>query len=93
MPSDLEHKNLPFFRKIIYSRKKSKSTVFKNTIDNFFLDCGMSERLFILLQSLVASCQSLDTTNLDHLETELWKLIGNEEKDLLRILVKIYLDF
>jgi hypothetical protein len=48
--------------------------------------------MFILLQSLVAVCQSLDTTNLDHLESELWKLVGNEERELLRILVKIYLD-
>ncbi|RZC40572.1 hypothetical protein BDFB_002189 [Asbolus verrucosus] len=54
--------------------------------------CAMSERMFILLQSLVAVCQSLDITNLDHLESELWKLFGNEERELLRILVRIYLE-
>ncbi|XP_044252928.1 40-kDa huntingtin-associated protein [Tribolium madens] len=54
--------------------------------------CGMSQRMFILLQSLVAACQSLDTSNLDHLENELWKMVGKEERELLRILVQIYLD-
>lgn len=54
------------------------------------LDCGMSEIMFILMQSLVLTCQSLDTTSLSDLETELWSLLSTEQRDLLRILVKIY---
>lgn len=52
----------------------------------------MSEKMYILLQSLVATCQSSDTSNLDYLESELWELLENEERELLRILCKIYLE-
>ncbi|KAJ8965130.1 hypothetical protein NQ314_004355 [Rhamnusium bicolor] len=50
----------------------------------------MTEKMFILLQSLVTICQSLDTSGLVDLESEFWQLLSKQEKELLRILVKIY---
>ncbi|ERL95412.1 hypothetical protein D910_12676 [Dendroctonus ponderosae] len=52
--------------------------------------CRMTERLFILLQSLVTSCQSRSTTNLVEIEADFWPYLSTEQKDLLRILVKTY---
>lgn len=51
----------------------------------------MSEDMFILMQSLVMICQSGDTSNLPEVEGELWTFLSDEQKDLLRILVRIYL--
>ena len=51
---------------------------------------GMSEDLFILLQSLVLTCQSTDTSTLPDLEGQLWGFLSTEEQSLLRALVKIY---
>lgn len=51
---------------------------------------GMSEDLFILLQSLVLTCQSTDTSTLPDLEGQLWGFLSTEEQNLLRTLVKIY---
>lgn len=50
----------------------------------------MSEMLFILLQSLVVICQSLDKSSLEDLEVELWPFLSAEQKDLLRLLIKLY---
>lgn len=55
-----------------------------------FLACKMSENMFLLLQSLVTICQSLDTSGLIDLESEFWPLLSKQQKELLRILVKSY---
>ncbi|KAJ8923349.1 hypothetical protein NQ315_001907 [Exocentrus adspersus] len=52
--------------------------------------CKMTENMFILLQSLVTMCQSLDTRGLIDLESEFWPLLSKQQKELLRILVKSY---
>ncbi|CAG9817589.1 unnamed protein product [Phaedon cochleariae] len=58
--------------------------------DNSLKACRMKEDTFLLLQSLVTICQSLDTSSLVDLETDFWKILSKEEKELLRILVKTY---
>ncbi|CAG9864284.1 unnamed protein product [Phyllotreta striolata] len=52
--------------------------------------CKMTENVFNLLNSLVMTCQSLDTSSLVELETELWSILSKEQKELLRILLKTY---
>ncbi|KAL3273489.1 hypothetical protein HHI36_014930 [Cryptolaemus montrouzieri] len=52
--------------------------------------CKMSEYMFILLESLVTTCQSADTSGLVDLEEKLWPLFTSEQKDLLCVLVRIY---
>ncbi|KAJ8975038.1 hypothetical protein NQ317_008978 [Molorchus minor] len=52
--------------------------------------CKMTEKMFLLLQSLVTICQSLDTSSLVDLESEFWNVLPKQEKELLRILVRIY---
>ncbi|XP_023022583.2 huntingtin-associated protein 40 kDa [Leptinotarsa decemlineata] len=58
--------------------------------DSSLRACRMTEEMFLLLQSLVTTCQSLDTSSLLDLESDFWKLLFKEEKELLRILVKTY---
>ncbi|XP_030745347.1 factor VIII intron 22 protein-like [Sitophilus oryzae] len=58
--------------------------------DSVVQACQMSENLFILMQSLVIICQSLDTSSLQHLESEFWRFLSSDQKDLLRILVRLY---
>lgn len=50
----------------------------------------MSEHLFILIQSLVMACQSLDTAALPEIEADLWPFLSDELKDLLRKLIRQY---
>lgn len=52
--------------------------------------CKMSEKLFLLMQSIVIICQSLDTSNLQEIESDFWPYLDTQQKDLLRTLVKIY---
>jgi len=52
--------------------------------------CSMSEELFLLLQSLVITCQSLDTSSLPYLEGSLWPHLSTDQKSLLRSLVLVY---
>lgn len=52
--------------------------------------CKMPGKLFILMQSLVISCQSLDASSLVDIEFEFWEFLSTEQKDLLRRLVKTY---
>ncbi|XP_018568149.1 factor VIII intron 22 protein-like [Anoplophora glabripennis] len=52
--------------------------------------CKMTDNMFLLLQSLVTICQSLDTTGLIDLESEFWPLLSKQQKELLRILVRSY---
>lgn len=59
--------------------------------DKSLIACRMSEKLFLLMQSLVMICQSLEINALPELESELWPYFSKEQKDLLRILVKTYL--
>jgi len=47
----------------------------------------LSEELFLLMQSLVMSCQSRDVNELSELEKDLWKFFDNEEKHLLHLVV------
>ncbi|KAF4519539.1 hypothetical protein B566_EDAN009442 [Ephemera danica] len=49
----------------------------------------LSEDLFLLLQSVVMACQTHDTESLSHLETDLWPLLSSDQRDLMRILVKV----
>ncbi|XP_060521285.1 40-kDa huntingtin-associated protein-like [Cylas formicarius] len=58
--------------------------------DKSIESCHMSEKMFLLLQSLVIMCQSFDTNGLTELEGEFWPLLSNEQKDLLRLLVGTY---
>ncbi|KAF7265212.1 hypothetical protein GWI33_021323 [Rhynchophorus ferrugineus] len=58
--------------------------------DNILQACKMSEMLFILLQSLVVICQSLDKSSLEDLEVEFWPFLSSEQKNLLRVLIKLY---
>lgn len=58
--------------------------------DESIKDCQMSEYVFILLESLVTTCQSADTSCLNDLEMKLWPLLNKNQRDLLRILVQIY---
>lgn len=58
--------------------------------DSSLQTCRMSEKLFLLMQSLVIICQSLDTSSLEDIESEFWEFLSTEQKDLLRILVKLY---
>ncbi|KAK5641906.1 hypothetical protein RI129_010453 [Pyrocoelia pectoralis] len=51
----------------------------------------MCEELFLLLQSLVITCQTCDTTSLPYLESQLWPFLSVDQKTLLRTLVLIYL--
>ncbi|XP_022916708.1 40-kDa huntingtin-associated protein [Onthophagus taurus] len=51
---------------------------------------GISEDLFILLQSIVLTCQSLDYSTLPDLEAQLWKYLNVKQRDLLRNLIKTY---
>ncbi|XP_015109141.1 factor VIII intron 22 protein [Diachasma alloeum] len=62
---------------------------FTSIEDNWSANTHMSEDEFILLQSLVLACQSKDNYSLLALENDLWKFLDTEQKDLLRILVKI----
>lgn len=48
----------------------------------------LSEKLFLCLQSLVMACQCGDTDSLVLLENDLVTLLTDEQKNLLRILVK-----
>nr|CAH7760628.1 unnamed protein product [Callosobruchus chinensis] len=50
----------------------------------------MSAELFLLLQSLVTICQSVDTSSLVDLETDFWPWLSKQQKELLRTLVKNY---
>lgn len=52
--------------------------------------CGMPEVLFVLIQSLVLTCQSLDTSALPRLEGELWRYFSKDQKCLMRTLVDVY---
>lgn len=54
------------------------------------LECKMSERLFILMQSLVTICQSADTSSLVDIEWDFWPFLSTQQKDLLRILIRMY---
>lgn len=47
----------------------------------------LSEELFLLMQSLVMSCQSRDVNELSELEKDLWKFFDNEQKHLLHLVV------
>jgi hypothetical protein len=47
----------------------------------------LSEELFILMQSLVMTCQSRDFQELADLEKYLWKFLDNEQKHLLHLVV------
>lgn len=47
----------------------------------------ISEELFILMQSLVMSCQAKDFQELADLEKDLWKFLDNEQKHLLHLVV------
>ncbi|XP_057667787.1 40-kDa huntingtin-associated protein-like isoform X1 [Diorhabda carinulata] len=58
--------------------------------DGSLTACRMSESMFYLLRSLVTVCQSLDRSSLIDLETDFWKVLSKEQKELLRILLKIY---
>lgn len=58
--------------------------------DSTIIACCMSEELFLLLQSLVITCQSLDTSSLPYLENSLWQYLSADQKNLLRTLVLIY---
>ncbi|KAL1498182.1 hypothetical protein ABEB36_009019 [Hypothenemus hampei] len=58
--------------------------------DPIVLACRMSDELFILMQSIVTICQSLDPSSLNHIESEFWPFLSILQKDLLRTLVKIY---
>ncbi|KAK4873930.1 hypothetical protein RN001_013290 [Aquatica leii] len=51
----------------------------------------MSEELFLLLQSLVITCQTCDKSSLPYLENQLWSYLNVDQKTLLRTLVLIYL--
>ncbi|CAH1999319.1 unnamed protein product [Acanthoscelides obtectus] len=50
----------------------------------------MSAELFLLLQSLVTICQSVDTSGLVDLEADFWPWLSKQQKELLRTLVKNY---
>lgn len=52
------------------------------------LEIGVSEELFILLQSLIMACQASDTQALSSLEAELRPFLSVEQNTLLRILMK-----
>lgn len=52
----------------------------------------LSEELFLCLQSLVMACQSNDSDSLILLEDDLINYLNNEQKNLLRILVKQMLE-
>ncbi|XP_044759454.1 40-kDa huntingtin-associated protein-like [Coccinella septempunctata] len=58
--------------------------------DDSIKNCQMSEYIFSLLESLVTTCQSADTSSLNDLEKKLWPLLNRNQRDLLRVLVQIY---
>ncbi|CAH0564276.1 unnamed protein product [Brassicogethes aeneus] len=58
--------------------------------DSSLRACKMTEKMFLLMQSLVTICQSVDTSNLISLEGEFWNLLEKSEKELLRVLVQSY---
>ncbi|KAG5881220.1 hypothetical protein JTB14_035480 [Gonioctena quinquepunctata] len=58
--------------------------------DSSLKACRMTEETFLLLQSLVTTCQSLDTSSLLDLESDFWQILFKQGKELLRILVKTY---
>ncbi|KXJ25489.1 factor VIII intron 22 protein [Exaiptasia diaphana] len=47
----------------------------------------LCEELFILMQSLVMTCQARDARELAELEKDLWKFLNNEQKHLLHLVV------
>ncbi|KAL1115981.1 hypothetical protein AAG570_005476, partial [Ranatra chinensis] len=47
----------------------------------------LGEELFLLLQALVMSCQSQDAESAQRLESDLWKHLSAEQKDMLRIIL------
>lgn len=59
-------------------------------IDKSLSQLGMSDAFFLLLQSLVLTCQANDVTCTAHLENELWQFLNAQQKDLLRVLLQIY---
>ncbi|CAG9831789.1 unnamed protein product [Diabrotica balteata] len=61
-----------------------------DTNDESLKACRMTSEIFYLLCSLVTICQSLDTSSLVDLESDFWKVLSKEQKELLRILLRIY---
>ncbi|KAK9888208.1 hypothetical protein WA026_000476 [Henosepilachna vigintioctopunctata] len=58
--------------------------------DDSLKNCKMSEYLFVLLESLVTTCQSADKSYIVDLEGQLWPFLDVNQKTLLHILVRIY---
>ncbi|XP_066255311.1 40-kDa huntingtin-associated protein [Euwallacea similis] len=72
-----------------YARLLEKYT-WGNKSDPSLQACKMSEKLFILMQSLVTICQSVDTSSLADMESDFWPFLNAFQKDLLRTLLKAY---
>ncbi|XP_018326483.1 factor VIII intron 22 protein isoform X2 [Agrilus planipennis] len=72
------------------SAKLLEKYIWADKIGENLKNYGMSEDLFLLLQSLVLTCQSLETNNLVYLEGDLWKYFDKFQKELLRTLVQVY---
>lgn len=75
----------------VESISDNEVTDLQTTLNNNGLSM-LGEKLFLCLQSLVMACQSNDIDSLVSLEDELRVYLNNEQKDLLRILVKQMLD-
>ncbi|XP_050298046.1 40-kDa huntingtin-associated protein isoform X4 [Anthonomus grandis grandis] len=58
--------------------------------DSSLIACKMSKKLFLLMQSIVLICQSVDTSSLREIESDFWPFLSVEQKDLLRTLCRIY---
>lgn len=53
-------------------------------------ECHMNKTLYLALQSLVLTTQSLDRNSLVDLENQLWSHFSKEQRKLFRTLVQIY---
>jgi tetratricopeptide (TPR) repeat protein len=48
---------------------------------------GLSEDVFLLMQSVVMACRTRDLSSLKHLQTDLWPLLSAEQNHLLHLVV------